>query len=138
MASSHRIYITSVNWNYAIGVIYGEHPLAKQEEVYNEITAFNVSLNISMLIIRDFNQVTCLSKRKGHIRRNLRISVFNDWINQNALIDSSLNGIKFTWNRGNMHSRMERCLCDAQWLHEFPSIVLSVVKILYPIIRYSC
>lgn len=93
-----------------------------------EFIDFKASLDIPMLLIGDFNQVTHFSKRKGHTRTNPGISVFNEWINQNAFVNLPLNGSKFTWNRANMHSRIDRCLCDAQCLHEFPPISLSTVN----------
>lgn len=97
-------------------------------EIYNEVTDFKASLDIPIILIGDFNQVAHFSKIKGHLRTNSGITVFNDWIDKNAFINLPLNGRKFTWRRENLNSRIDKCSCNGQWLHEFPCISLSTVN----------
>ncbi|KAJ8445417.1 hypothetical protein Cgig2_031230 [Carnegiea gigantea] len=54
-----------------------------------------------------------------------RCTKFNNWIENNALIDLGFSGPKFTWVRGlgpstKKSAHMDRALCNIEWRARFP------------------
>lgn len=50
---------------------------------------------------------------------------FRDWIDFSSLVDLLLTRRKYSWGRGNVRSRIDRCLIDPIWHNTFPSIILK-------------
>lgn len=53
---------------------------------------------------------------------------FAEWIQELQLIDVPLHGIKFTWGRLQSQSRIDRCVCNDEWLVNFPELKLIGLK----------
>ncbi|CAL1383991.1 unnamed protein product [Linum trigynum] len=79
--------------------------------------------NISQpwLLAGDFNSITCPSERKGGAKFNpQRTANFNACIRDCGLIDVGINGPKFTWSNGKLSQRLDRALCNQEWIRTFP------------------
>lgn len=57
-----------------------------------------------------------MEERKNQTRKHNRIKGFREWVDSMHLIDTALLGRRYTWNRGNSRSKIDRCLCDSEWL----------------------
>ena len=77
-----------------------------------------------MLFLGDFNVVLNAGERSGSFRCDLSMREFSDWIEELALIDIPLQGVKFTWRRNESKSRLDRGLCCQSWLSKFPNLSL--------------
>lgn len=57
----------------------------------------------------------------------------NAWINDCSLVDMGALGNVFTWrglkwrNRGRVYERLDRALCNAEWLITFPETIVKVL-----------
>lgn len=77
-------------WEYAVGVIYGEHSIDYQSVVYEEINQALESINVPFLLTGDFNQILHVEDRKGQLKETGGMRIFSDWINTKGLIDLPL------------------------------------------------
>ncbi|KAL4291239.1 hypothetical protein GQ457_14G000340 [Hibiscus cannabinus] len=60
------------------------------------------------------------SERQGGSRHGSRVNLkFCDFIVDAGLIDMGFNGPQFTWKRGDLSQRLDRCLCNSRWYSEF-------------------
>ena len=50
------------------------------------------------------------------------------WISEMSFVDLPLKGSKFTWRRNNLKSRIDRGLCDGEWVRWFSNITLLSLK----------
>ncbi|KAI9118723.1 hypothetical protein K1719_010168 [Acacia pycnantha] len=81
------------------------------------------------LIAGDFNEIKTPLEQKGGGRVNeTRCRGFNDWIQDCGFIDVDSKGPFYTW-RGpkwdgldRVHKRLDRCLCNLQWLERFENV----------------
>lgn len=75
----------------------------------------------------DFNSVRCLEERKGRslVFRQLDADLFNNFIEDNFLIDLPICGRLFTWYRGDgvTMSRLYRFLLSDKWCEVWPNCV---------------
>ncbi|KAJ8441577.1 hypothetical protein Cgig2_003083 [Carnegiea gigantea] len=96
-----------------------------REKLWLELT--NVANNITMpwLLVGDFNETKSLDER-GHggdeMRR--RCNNFNNFIENNALLDFGFHSPKFTWVRGKSmttrrSARLDQALCNSDWRCRF-------------------
>lgn len=53
---------------------------------------------------------------------------FSDWIQDLGLMDIPLHGLKFTWRRNDLKSRLAMGLCCNEWLRKFPNMILRGEK----------
>lgn len=78
---------------------------------------------------RDFNEIICLSEKKGGNERSLgSVSQFWNELIECALQDLGFSGPPLTWNNGrdaeaNIQERLDRVLADENWRRLFPSDV---------------
>ncbi|KAL4353175.1 hypothetical protein GQ457_06G017320 [Hibiscus cannabinus] len=61
-----------------------------------------------------------LERRGGSKRRFGVCSLFLEFLFDSGLIDMGYNGPQFTWRRGNLFQRLDRCLCSSRWQQVFP------------------
>ncbi|KAH9671615.1 putative ribonuclease H protein [Citrus sinensis] len=65
----------------------------------------------------DFNAIRRVSEKKG---RSARISgmcdLLNGWFHRNHLMEPVFKGPKYTWSRGNLSKRLDRVICNEEWM----------------------
>ncbi|CAL1404640.1 unnamed protein product [Linum trigynum] len=73
------------------------------------------------LLVGDFNSICNPSERQGGAGFNAqRTSHFNACINDCSLIDVGYTGPRFTWTNGRLLQRLDRALCNRDWIDHFP------------------
>ncbi|KAL4278142.1 hypothetical protein GQ457_03G020710 [Hibiscus cannabinus] len=69
----------------------------------------------------DFNSILRLGERHGGSVRGVGFSrAFNDFVFENGMLDVEFRGDEFTWRRGNLRKRLDRCLVNEEWNRMFP------------------
>ncbi|KAL4272914.1 hypothetical protein GQ457_13G010250 [Hibiscus cannabinus] len=69
----------------------------------------------------DLNIICNSSERAGgSLRRSGVCPRFNEFLFYSALVDMGFVGPKFTWRRGALFQRLDRCLCNMAWCNSFP------------------
>ncbi|KAL4273563.1 hypothetical protein GQ457_13G021250 [Hibiscus cannabinus] len=70
----------------------------------------------------DFNAFTSSSERMGGYCRGDGVSVnFYDFLHCTGLNDLGYYGPQFTWKRGTLHQRLDRCIGNDNWWHMWSS-----------------
>ncbi|KAK8683493.1 hypothetical protein V6N13_039552 [Hibiscus sabdariffa] len=71
----------------------------------------------------DFNAITVASERMGGSCRGDGVSAnFNEFLQLSGLNDLGYHGPQFTWKRGTLHQRLDRCLGNDNWWNMWPSL----------------
>nr|KYP72233.1 hypothetical protein KK1_004820 [Cajanus cajan] len=62
----------------------------------------------------------------GALNANLRGDcAFRNFVDQCSLMDIGFNGSAFTWKRGQLYERLDRCLANFDWRVAFPEASLT-------------
>ncbi|CAL1396196.1 unnamed protein product [Linum trigynum] len=73
------------------------------------------------LLLGDFNSISGPSERQGGAGFNsYKVKDFNSCIKDCNLIDLGFAGPRFTWTNGHLSQRLDRALCNHEWLFQFP------------------
>ena len=87
--------------------------------------AVNDHINVPWMLAGDFNETRSLEERDhGGKEMARRCAKFNNWIENNGLLDMGFSGPKFTWSGGKSWStrknaRLDRPLCNTLWRARF-------------------
>ncbi|KAF9621066.1 hypothetical protein IFM89_016090 [Coptis chinensis] len=96
-------------------------PPTRQRALWDELTTLGINVG-PWVVVGNFNVVTMAIKRKGGCSPcQLAVNEFVEFINNNALVDSTNLGYKFSWcNKriGNrrMLQKIDRMLVNQQWI----------------------
>ncbi|XP_028785100.1 uncharacterized protein LOC114741006 [Neltuma alba] len=70
----------------------------------------------------NYNATITNDERKGGATRNpIGSKAFRSFIAHAGLLDLGYTGPKYTWKRGNLLVRLDRALCNQQWLESHPN-----------------
>ncbi|XP_026440091.1 uncharacterized protein LOC113338912 [Papaver somniferum] len=79
---------------------------------------------ISWLLMGDFSEVVAQhEKKRGRPVTNSQVIIFNNFINDNALIDLGFQGDEYTWT--NNQIALDRGLVTQQWIDNQPHALLK-------------
>ena len=116
--------IKNYNFECCVGVIYGHNDRLGRLAMFDEIKAKVVNINKPILLMGDFNVILHSGERTGAVTCARSMRHFSKWINELRLLDIPLHGVRFTWRRNESKSRLDRALCDHEWLRKFPNMNL--------------
>ena len=116
--------IINYNFECCIGVIYGHNDRVGRLNMFDELKTKMENINKPILILGDFNVTLHSGERTGTVTGIRSMLEFSEWINDLGLIDIPLHGVRFTWCRNESKSRLDRALCDHEWLRKFPNMNL--------------
>ncbi|GAU27978.1 hypothetical protein TSUD_373730 [Trifolium subterraneum] len=111
---------TTVNFSFkpAVGASGSVLTMWDANERYN---------SVAWCLLGDFNAIRSNEEWKSRAVNNSNDNLvpFNQFINDNSLIDLPLRGRKFTWYRGDglSMSRLDRFLLSDAWINSFPNCV---------------
>lgn len=120
--------IVKNNFSCCVGIIYGSNEIAGRNIMYENLKNLLQSINKPIVLMGDFNEVLHSWERNGDPQNTSSMRYFRDWTQEMQLIDIPLQGLRFTWARGNSHSKLDRSLCTDEWLLNFPDIHLQGLK----------
>ena len=92
--------------------------------MFDEIKDKVENINKPMLMLGDFNVILHPGERTGDVTCFHSMKDFSTGINNLRLLDIPLHGVKFTWRRNESKSRLDRALCNHEWLTKFPNLNL--------------
>ena len=117
--------ITRENFQCFIGVIYGHNEGFRRLEMFNEIKHTAGNINKPILLMGDFDVILHSRERTGTVTCVRSMRDFSEWIDDLQLLDIPLQGMRFTWRRNASKSKLDRVLCDHNWLTKFPNMSLK-------------
>ncbi|KAH9648695.1 reverse transcriptase domain-containing protein [Citrus sinensis] len=94
----------------------------------NELASF---VQGPWLLGGDFNAILNASEKQGgSLRSNGVCQLFNGWFHRNKFCDLEFKGPSFTWARGSLHKRLDRAICNDNWIERFSDAsVLHLPKV---------
>lgn len=112
------------DWDCIIRVVYGGYSVEQQVEIYNEVSVILSRIQKPTMLMGDYNQILEVSERRSQLVDTIGMRTFREWVNKHALVDLPLSDRHFTWSRGNSRSKIDKVLCQPEWIVKFSSILL--------------
>lgn len=113
--------------------VYAPIKVEEKQEVWNILTKKMWGKEDERwCICGDFNAIRCEEERRGQVSSDRRREMreFNEFINQQRLVDFPLERKKFTWYKenGKSCSRIDRFLVSSEWVSKWPNLVQVGLK----------
>ncbi|CAN1760797.1 hypothetical protein LINPERHAP1_LOCUS7673 [Linum perenne] len=122
--SSNQLIHTRISWDQGAcccaTFIYASPALHLRRALWDDIRRLCVSVNEAWILLGDFNAMTSPSEKTGGAKFNhIPSREFRECISDCSLFDTGFVGLKFTWFRQTLKERLDRCLCNAEWMTLF-------------------
>ncbi|XP_039039734.1 uncharacterized protein LOC120177785 [Hibiscus syriacus] len=110
--------------------VYASPQAETRKLLWNKIELLDPRDKEAWILGGDFNAILSYKERRGGSPRgNGTRKDFADFIFDSGLQDVRFLGPKFTWNKGNLYRRLDRCLINEEWMKQFQeSLVLHLER----------
>ncbi|XP_039014644.1 uncharacterized protein LOC120144710 [Hibiscus syriacus] len=117
-------------WLY-FTVVYASPQVEKRKLVWKHLMNLDPCDNEAWALGGDFNSILRLEEREGGASRGLGVSnLFAEFVFEMGLFEVDYRGPKFTWRRGNLCKRLDRCLMNSCWVDVFSgTLVLHLDRV---------
>ncbi|CAL1401386.1 unnamed protein product [Linum trigynum] len=106
-----------------VSAIYGSPNAANRTALWTEIKRLARQTTLPWILIGDFNSILRPADRMGGAGyQEARVQQFRSCVNVFQLHEVGFVGPSFTWRRWNLSQRLDRALCNRQWLLKFPDV----------------
>ncbi|KAF7838898.1 ribonuclease H [Senna tora] len=130
--SPNWIHITTHNvqgQQCQISFIYGFPALADRKVLWNWFMNISITISCAWMAVGDFNQIRDLKDKLSSTHRVDGAADFNKMIDSCGFVDLNTCGVWHTWTNKrkknkSVWARLDRALCNHQWLTLFPSTAL--------------
>lgn len=123
------------NFSFLLFAIYGSPLFERCKLLWSSLSELSPILNYPWLFLGDFNDIASTSEKFGGGPPNdLKIELFNNFLNTCGLLDLGFVGPPFTWTNGRsgghiIRSRIDRAHANFNWVSHFPdTTVLHLPK----------
>ncbi|KAL4304165.1 hypothetical protein GQ457_10G007230 [Hibiscus cannabinus] len=101
--------------------VYASPNSMRQHSLWGHILTLDPGSEHAWVVGGDLNVIGSHLERCGGSKRRFGVcSLFLEFLFDSGLIDMGYNGPQFTWRRGNLFQRLDRCLCSSRWQQVFP------------------
>ncbi|KAL4320027.1 hypothetical protein GQ457_18G015790 [Hibiscus cannabinus] len=101
---------------FRITFIYASPEVGRRRSLWPQLQALEPEHGIPWILGGDLNVIgNSVERRGGSLRRSGVCSLFGDFLFDTELLDMGFHGPQFTWRRGNLFQRLDRCLCNKAW-----------------------
>ncbi|KAE8668460.1 hypothetical protein F3Y22_tig00112319pilonHSYRG00128 [Hibiscus syriacus] len=108
--------------------VYASPQASKRRFLWNQLVRLNPGNTVPWLLRGDFNVILKPDEGTGCSHRHTNGShLFTDFLSSMGLWDISFRGPTFTWSRGNLHQRLDRCVANARWKYSFMSAHVTLL-----------
>ncbi|KAL4367798.1 hypothetical protein GQ457_05G016360 [Hibiscus cannabinus] len=114
-----------------ITAVYASPCASVRRFVWDKLRCLDPGPDHAWLLGGDFNAIYNSEDRMGGSRSRLGVShAMKNFVFETGLVDVRFRGIRFTWKRGSLSQRLDRCLANERWLDRFPtSVVLHLDRL---------
>lgn len=122
--------ISHLHLKLHLTAVYGLHTIEARKELWEELKGVSMSVQMPWLVFGDFNAITDIEDRQfGNPVQENEIRDFIDFIQASGMTELRAIGRKYTWSNGQIWSRIDRALVNAEWLM---TVAITEVMILNP------
>ncbi|XP_039066344.1 uncharacterized protein LOC120211945 [Hibiscus syriacus] len=102
--------------------IYANPNGSKRKHLWSQLEALAPNDNTPWIMGGDLNVILDVDERRGGATTHTNGSrLFANFMHSTGLLDLGFHGPPFTWNRGNLQQRLDRCLGNTKWISTFPN-----------------
>ncbi|XP_038991400.1 uncharacterized protein LOC120114621 [Hibiscus syriacus] len=102
--------------------IYANPNGSKRKHQWSQLEALAPNDNTPWILGGDLNVILDVDERRGGATTHTNGSrLFANFMHSTGLLDLGFHGSPFTWNRGNLQQRLDRCLGNTKWISSFPN-----------------
>ncbi|KAL4346268.1 hypothetical protein GQ457_17G013020 [Hibiscus cannabinus] len=100
--------------------IYASPEMGKRRLLWDQLKALEPLQGEPWVLGGDLNVIGSSDERKGgSLGQSGVCSHFCDFMLNSGLLEMGFNGPQFTWRRGTLFQRLDRCLCNRSWYVHF-------------------
>ncbi|KAL4353283.1 hypothetical protein GQ457_06G010470 [Hibiscus cannabinus] len=108
-------------WVHFTAVYASPHNCFRRH-IWEQLMQLDPGEAVPWIIGGDFNAIAHSDERRGGSSSVSGVSrLFVEFLCSSGLIDLGFTGPAFTWNRGNLYQRLDRCLVNTVWSSIFPN-----------------
>ena len=125
-----RICMNNVFVSWATTVYASANPMLRRQ-LWNHMDSLTISIQGPWLIGGDFNSILYALEKQGGVARSSGVcNLFRQWFNGHQIFYLKFKGPMFTWSHGLLLKRLDRALCNNEWLLKFAdNYVLHLPKV---------
>ncbi|KAL4377138.1 hypothetical protein GQ457_02G018310 [Hibiscus cannabinus] len=106
---------------FFVTFIYASPEVGRRRALWGQLRALEPGPGVPWVLGGDLNVIGSSSERSGGSSRWSGVcSPFGKFMFDSGLLDMGFNGPQFTWRRGSLLQRLDRCLCNKAWYDYFP------------------
>ncbi|KAH9673337.1 reverse transcriptase domain-containing protein [Citrus sinensis] len=119
---------TFISW---VTAVYASPNPMLRRQLWKHMDSIAMSIQGPWLIGGDFNSILYASEKQGGATQNSGVcGNFRQWFDGYRIFDLKFKGPRFTWSRGLLFKRLDRALCNSDWLIKFAdNSVLHLPKV---------
>ncbi|WCJ31242.1 DNAse I-like superfamily protein [Euphorbia peplus] len=115
----------SSSQSFLFTAVYGSPNPTRRQNLWANLKDLGGSINEPWILAGDFNAILCNEdKRGGSSRRLGGCTLFKEFMDVAGLHDLGFTGPRFTWKRGLLLERLDRAVCNMDWLVKFPKTMI--------------
>ncbi|KAL4367995.1 hypothetical protein GQ457_05G013640 [Hibiscus cannabinus] len=111
--------------NFFATFVYASPDAVKRSGLWPQLEALRPANEVAWVLGGDLNVIgSSLERQGGAHNRAQACRYFSDFMLDSGLLDIGFTSPRFTWKRGTLSQRLDRCLCNSDW---YVSFLLSEV-----------
>ncbi|KAL4379799.1 hypothetical protein GQ457_02G025960 [Hibiscus cannabinus] len=110
-------------------MVYASPSSARRRHLWSQLLSLDPGGDIPWVVGGDFNVILGADERRGGSNSHVQGSrPFAEFLCRSGLHDMGFRGSPFTWSRGNLYERLDRCLANKSWVSCFPHSFLCQLE----------
>ncbi|KAL4278534.1 hypothetical protein GQ457_03G023770 [Hibiscus cannabinus] len=115
-----KVTVATGNVSFLMTAVYASPCSSKCKSLWPQLAALNPGNNVPWLIGGDFNVILSGDERTGGANVHSGGSrLFSDFLFTQGMNDMGFRGPPFTWSRGSLSQRLDRCVVNSLWSASF-------------------
>ncbi|KAK9046398.1 hypothetical protein V6N11_052286 [Hibiscus sabdariffa] len=115
-----KVTVVAGNMSFLMTAVYASPCSSKRKFLWPHLATLNPDNNVPWLIGGDFNVILSGDERTGGANvHSCGSRLFSDFLFTRGMNDMGFYGPPFTWSRGSLSQRLDRCVVNSMWYASF-------------------
>ncbi|XP_021823964.1 uncharacterized protein LOC110765197 [Prunus avium] len=123
LGTTDQAITSCVSWHgqapWILTTIYAKPCASKRAMLWDYLNFVASCHQLPWILAGDFNEMLFMEDKLGGANP-CRLKGFNKWFTENDMIDLGYSGPKFTWTNNRVFERLDRAVCNLNWMQMFP------------------
>ena len=117
--------IVDKNFKAFMTFMYANPLQMERKNLWRDLEILADSINLPWCALGDFDAYLCSNDKWGGGQPNwTAMNQFKECIQECNLVDLGFKGSNFTWERGRVKERIDRSICNMEWMSRYNSAVV--------------